>query len=68
MTHSLVQDDQQLKGAAWCSAEPHHMTLLDGEMVVDDDVVGDSQARRFLAYDIMLLQGQPLMDRRFKVC
>ncbi|EEH55839.1 uncharacterized protein MICPUCDRAFT_1330, partial [Micromonas pusilla CCMP1545] len=37
----------------------HHATLLDGEMVIDD------QRRRFLAYDMMALMGERLVDRPF---
>lgn len=42
----------------------HHCTLLDGEMVVDDLAPG-KQRRRFLAYDVMALLGEKLVDRPF---
>ena len=42
----------------------HNATLLDGEMVVDD-VGGGKQRRRFLAYDMMALHGERLVDRPF---
>ncbi|KAK9804496.1 hypothetical protein WJX73_010638 [Symbiochloris irregularis] len=46
---------------------PHHFTLLDGEMVVDEDIVNDSVQRRYLAYDLMMLEGKSLMRQPFKV-
>ena len=51
-----------------CRSVPHHMTLLDGEMVVDEDLVADRQERRYLAYDLVLLQGSSVMHKPFKVC
>ena len=45
----------------------HHGTLLDGEMVVDEDKVSHEQTRRYLAYDIMQLSGEPLRHREFQV-
>ena len=47
---------------------PHNMTLLDGEMVVDEDIVTEQRKRRYLAYDVMLLHGKPIIDLPFKVC
>lgn len=47
---------------------PHHFTLLDGEMVVDEDVVADRRERRYLAYDLVMLNGKSLMDQPFKAC
>ncbi|PSC72146.1 mRNA-capping enzyme isoform X1 [Micractinium conductrix] len=41
----------------------HHWTVLDGEMVVDDIMEEDRQERRFLAYDMVMLNGQPIVDR-----
>ena len=46
---------------------PQHGTLLDGEMVVDEDKVYGKQTRRYLAYDIMQLCGKPLRNATFKV-
>ncbi len=37
-------------------------TVLDGEMVVDEVLEEDRQERRFLAYDMVMLQGQPLVE------
>lgn len=36
-------------------------------MVVDDVLEQDRQERRFLAYDMVMLQGQPLVDRPWMV-
>ena len=44
----------------------HHMTLLDGEMVVDCDATTGKQTRRFLAYDLMTLNMSSLATRPFK--
>ena len=33
---------------------PHHFTLLDGEMVVDENLETDQRVRRYLAYDMVL--------------
>ncbi|KAF8072474.1 Rngtt [Scenedesmus sp. PABB004] len=45
---------------------PHHWTLLDGEMVVDDlHLSGDAQRRRYLVYDALLLGGEGIADLRF---
>ncbi len=46
---------------------PHNGTLLDGEMVVDVDKASGKQTRRYLAYDIMQLHGDPLRLCDFKV-
>ena len=46
---------------------PQHGTLLDGEMIVDEDKATGKQARRYLAYDIMQLCGRPLRNATFKV-
>ncbi|KAL3142910.1 hypothetical protein ABBQ38_003198 [Trebouxia sp. C0009 RCD-2024] len=45
---------------------PQHGTLLDGEMIVDEDKATGKQARRYLAYDIMQLCGRPLRNATFK--
>lgn len=47
--------------------KPHQSTLLDGEMVVDEDKATKAQKRRYLAYDLMMLNGQLLRRRDFKV-
>ena len=48
---------------------------MDGEMIVDDDMVADKQSRRYLAYDLITVDGPagplskpPLASRPFKVC
>ena len=48
-------------------AAPHNGTLMDGEMVVDQDKGTGQQTRRYLAYDIMQLRGKPLRLKDFKV-
>lgn len=45
----------------------HNETLLDGEMVVDEENGTGKQTRRYLAYDIMQLRGKPLRHTEFKV-
>jgi mRNA-capping enzyme len=44
---------------------PHMGTLLDGEMVVDEDVATGARTRRFLAYDLVALNGARVADRPF---
>jgi mRNA capping enzyme, catalytic domain len=44
------------------------MTLLDGEMVVDEDSKTGTCRRRYLAYDMMVLNQKVLADRPFRVC
>jgi mRNA-capping enzyme len=39
---------------------PHHGTILDGEMVVDEDVAAGTRTRRFLAYDCVGVNGRSL--------
>lgn len=39
----------------------HAGTILDGEMVVDEDLMTGNHTRRFLAYDLMALNGQNWM-------
>ena len=48
------------------SCPPHHQTLLDGELVVDEDIETGQRTRRFLAYDMMMLNGTPLVQKPFK--
>jgi hypothetical protein len=45
----------------------HNMTLLDGEMVVDEDIVTGGHTRRYLAYDLMSLNSKSLVNRPWKV-
>ncbi len=49
------------------SGERHHMTLLDGEMVVDEDNASGTCRRRYLAYDLMVLNQNVVAGRPFKV-
>ncbi len=47
---------------------PHAFTLLDGEMVVDElGKTGGRQRRRYLAYDLMVLNHMGVSDLRFQV-
>lgn len=46
--------------------ERHHMTLLDGEMVVDEDAKTGTCRRRYLAYDLMVLNHNVIANRPFK--
>ena len=43
----------------------HHGTLMDGEMVVDTDPKTQKQMRRFLAYDLMAVNGERVSQRPF---
>ena len=45
---------------------PHFQTLLDGEMVVDEDLATGIRTRRFLVYDAVVLNGRSLVDVPFK--
>ena len=54
------------RSAAGKARSVHHMTLLDGEMIVDCDVTTGKQTRRFLAYDLMTLNTRSLATRPFK--
>lgn len=53
-------------GSSRLAGPPHVHTLLDGEMVIDDDVATGERTRRFLAYDLVALNGKPLIGRPFK--
>ena len=44
----------------------HHMTLLDGEMLVDEDLATGATTRRFLAYDCIALGGRSLTHKPWK--
>ena len=59
---------QRFKGASAAEpAAPHHNTLLDGEMVVDEDIESGQRIRRYLAYDMMALNGVSLVQKPFGV-
>lgn len=45
----------------------HHNTLLDGEMVVDENLETGGRERRFLVYDVMMVDGASIVDKPFKV-
>lgn len=45
---------------------PHHFTLLDGEMVVDEDTVSGLRTRRFLVYDLMMSRGKSFIHEGFE--
>lgn len=45
----------------------HHFTLLDGEMVVDEDPATGAKRRRYLVYDLIVLQGVSTVKWPFKV-
>ena len=49
------------------SYKPHHMTLLDGELIVDEDRDSGKHTYRYLAYDAMAINGKSLVDRPWKV-
>ena len=51
-----------LKAPHFDVKSPHHHTLLDGEMVVDEDMTSGKR-RRFLIYDVVMLNGRPLNDQ-----
>ncbi len=55
---ALVGKDGMLKA--------HHLTLLDGEMLVDEDQITEQRTRRFLAYDLIALNGTSLLRRPSK--
>ncbi len=40
---------------------------MDGELVVDEDIETGQRTRRFLAYDMMMLNGKPLVQKPCKV-
>lgn len=54
------------QGSGRLAGPPHVHTLLDGEMVVDDDAATGARTRRFLAYDLVALNGARLSARPFK--
>jgi len=43
----------------------HHCTLMDGEMVVDTDPQTKKETRRYLAYDLMAINGERVTQRPF---
>ncbi|KAL2612317.1 hypothetical protein R1flu_024009 [Riccia fluitans] len=45
--------------------EFHHLTLLDGEMVIDTLPGSNVQSRRYLAYDLMILNSASLVKQPF---
>lgn len=49
------------------SHPPTPQTILDGEMVVDENMEEERWDRRFLAYDMVMCNGHPLVDRPWMV-
>ena len=47
--------------------QSHHMTLLDGELIVDEDRETGKHKYRYLAYDAMAINGKSLVNRPWKV-
>ena len=45
---------------------PHVCTLLDGELVIDEDLTTGVRTRRFLAYDCLAVNSKPLVGLPFK--
>ena len=45
----------------------HNLTLLDGELVVDEDRDSGKHMYRYLAYDMMSLNGQSQVDQPWRV-
>ncbi|KAG8504221.1 hypothetical protein CXB51_002535 [Gossypium anomalum] len=43
----------------------HHLTLLDGEMIIDTLPDSQKQERRYLIYDMMVLNNEPIIERPF---
>lgn len=62
---ALKHKPKQPGPAVYPVGPPHDRTLLDGEMVVDEDLEG-SQRRRYLVYDMMTINGVNLCDHPFK--
>lgn len=54
-----------LRGAQPGSSECHHLTLLDGEMIIDTVPETGEQQRRYLVYDLMMVNGQPKIKQPF---
>lgn len=44
----------------------HQGTIIDGEMVVDEDLVKGTKTRRFLAYDAMVINGEIVTQHPWK--
>ena len=49
------------------SYQSHHMTLLDGELIVDEDRESGKHTYRYLAYDAMAIHGKSLVNRPWQV-
>ncbi|GLT37567.1 hypothetical protein SLA2020_118780 [Shorea laevis] len=43
----------------------HHYTLLDGEMIIDKMPDTGKRERRYLIYDLMAVNGKPVIERPF---
>lgn len=53
------------RGLPQGSFESHHLTLLDGEMIIDTVPETGEQKRRYLVYDLMMLNSQPQIKLPF---
>eukprot|EP01018_Ginkgo_biloba_P032026 Gb_15931 [translate_table: standard] len=53
------------KGVPQGSSETHHLTLLDGEMIIDTVPETGEQKRRYLVYDLMMLNQQSMIKLPF---
>ncbi|CAK9179760.1 unnamed protein product [Ilex paraguariensis] len=47
------------------SEKTHHFTLLDGEMIIDTMPDSHKQERRYLIYDLIVINQVPLVERPF---
>ncbi|XP_057831153.2 uncharacterized protein LOC131041919 [Cryptomeria japonica] len=54
-----------VRGVQPGSFECHHYTLLDGEMIIDTVPETGEQQRRYLVYDLMMVNGQPKIKQPF---
>lgn len=46
----------------------HHLTLLDGEMVIDTVPGSNVPSRRYLVYDLMILNSKSLIVVKTDLC
>ncbi|KAH9302911.1 hypothetical protein KI387_014494 [Taxus chinensis] len=54
-----------IRGVQPGSPECHHFTLLDGEMIIDTVPETGEQQRRYLVYDLMMVNGQSKIKQPF---
>ncbi|XP_031494224.1 uncharacterized protein LOC116260211 isoform X1 [Nymphaea colorata] len=60
-----VQMRFPLRSPAQDDRNHHHLTLLDGEMIIDTDPETGQQNRRYLVYDLMMLNHKPVIELPF---